>query len=296
MATSTYKKVVTVVLAVFCLTTSVHATDAAAIAIAAALKAGGTVVNVTINNATSTAIEKGAEAAGAALKAAGPSGWAYFGAAAIGLVGGFFTGDFFGRKAGKYYVEWFDAAVEIMPTPLLATMAQQPTQAMRLEYITYAVEALHSPRMQLILDDLIEKSRVLLAKQDITQDELNACLRWAILVSRSARGLNLLNQVLEAGAHVNHVDRYGNTPMVLAIQFYMHSAVKKFLEKGVDLAVVTAGVTPDMFARQRLHAAHRTLPSDRAFAMEFEAENVLGAITRYKQEHNSGNNDGNRRA
>lgn len=292
MAMHTYKKVVVVLMVAICCWGSIHSVRAADIAATTDAMAVIKNLSLAIKNATET-IQEGVNAGkvlGAAAKTTGASWGAYFGAAITWFVGCFGVGATIGYWIGVGYERKFGSAVEIIPAPMLAIMAAEaPTPAMRLEFVTYTIEKLLSPRMKDILDDLIEKSRALLAKRNVTQDELNACLRWSILVSRVARGLNLLDQVIAAGANVNHMDRHGNTPMVIAIQFAMHNAVKKLLAKGVDLTVATAGVTPDIFARQRLHAAKRTVPSNCAFGLEHEAENILEEITRYKQEHNGGN-------
>ena len=94
------------------------------------------------------------------------------------------------------------------------------------------------------LDDVVVHVHALLALEAVTQAQLNVCLNLAILVSNSPRGMELLQEVIDAGSDVNHGDASGNMPLMLAIQLGRRAAIVKLLQNGALLEPANPPAAP----------------------------------------------------
>lgn len=149
---------------------------------------------------------------------------------------------------------------------------------MLLDYASHVQAELSTSQMDCILDDLISKTRVIIATRNPDRTALNACLLWAILVAGNPRGALLLQEVITAGGDPNYVDIYGNSPLSLAIHFHIPEAVTILLETGANLKVIGSGQAPLSFARQRLAEAQRMMPSDFAIALRRTQHKILDTL------------------
>lgn len=112
--------------------------------------------------------------------------------------------------------------------------------------------------MQAVAHDVIAKVYAALALESVTQEKLDVCLRWAILVSNSQCGMELLQKVIAAGGNVNHCDAGGYAPLPLAMHFGRRAAIKMLLQHGAFLEPASAPTAPadNVAAKQPVSVAH----------------------------------------
>ena len=150
-----------------------------------------------------------------------------------------------------------------------------------LEYTMEAAQSFHGGALNRVLNDVIDKAMVELAKPNVPMEVLNGCLRWAVLLSENQRGIELLHKLIGMDAQPNHCDGYGNTPMAIAIHFCKYKAVVALLAKGAHLKPIGNRIRPLEFARYRFVAARDKPPSDEAFAFEAGHRKILEVINNH---------------
>ena len=212
--------------------------------------------------------------------------------AAAGAAIGYYPGKWIGRWSVKDLpdeVDDIDVAVEVRAL-------SEAQAAIQLDYALYAFSALSTSQPHAILDDIVSKTRALLDAETATQEQLNSCLRWAVLMAGVREGLDLLRNVIAAGADVNCVDAYGNTPIALAAHFCVPRAVEELLRHEVNLqASDDDSMHPAAYARQLFVAVQTLLPSDEAFALRAGYRSILEMITEAKMVQDNRANEQQRR-
>lgn len=172
-------------------------------------------------------------------------------------------------------------AQPLPPVVNAAPAAPPPSPEVLLEFTMQAAQSLHSGQLNSVLEDVIRRARAALAAENPSQELRNGCLRWAVLLSHTQRGLDFMTDVINGGADVNHTDEYGNSCMALAIHFCKHNAVVKLLASYAHLKTIGNGIQPVAFARHCFEESQRQLPTNATFAFEVGHRKILEAITNH---------------
>ncbi len=223
------------------------------------------------------------------------------GAALVGFIVGGAIGYYAGREAGHWLVnnKWVssnlpadDNASDDEESPEVAARHAE----LQLDYALYAYSMLSASQPHAIIDDVITKIRVVLVDGgNTTQEQLDSCLRWAVLIAGIPEALGLLQEVIDAGADVNCHDQYDNTPLALAIHFCVPGAVEELLKKGAALEVPGNGMHPQAYALQLFMETMCLLPSDKAFALRAGYRKILQAVADASLERGAREKSGRRK-